>query len=118
MTHVNPCDKADETPPSYDEATEPGATTVPAAAIAPGTLKYTAVATCQSCAYLLRSDGTVDRSVFGGRVATQMVRKLRHHFRPSRTHSPALYCPTRAVFCPLLSDHAGRVLIGAWNPML
>lgn len=75
MTHVNPCDKADETPPppSYDEATEPGATTVPAAAIAPGTLKYTAVATCQSCAYLLRSDGTVDRSVFGGRVATQMV---------------------------------------------
>lgn len=62
-----------ETPPSYDEATEPGATTAPAAAITPGTLKYTAVATCQSCVYLLRSDGTVDRSVFGGRVATQMV---------------------------------------------
>ena len=57
-------------------------------------------------------------------IATEMegmlnlVRQLRHRFGPFFAHFSAPRHPACAVYRVLLGDHADRVLVGAWNPML
>ena len=51
-------------------------------------------------------------------VYATVVRQLRHHFGPSHARLAAFHHPTRAVCYALLSAHAGRVLIGLWDPTL
>jgi len=58
------------------------------------------------------------QGVLGKAMARLGVRQLRHHLGPFLAHFSALTHRTRAVSRVLLADHAGRVLIGAWNPML
>lgn len=60
--------------PPYNTTENAKATSVPnPASNAIGAVRYTAVSTCQDCAYLLRSDGIVDRTACGGEVSAQMV---------------------------------------------
>ena len=93
---------------------------------------YHAQASGQSLPHNLVIAGTIDEetSPLGARqwrrwlvdtdivIDELMVRQLRHHFGPFRAHFSAPPHPARAVCYTLLGTRAGRVLIGAWNPMV